>query len=55
MVAEIEPGMVDALGFHETQAEIAEVIVVRRGNRKFQVRHSFPLVEREFQSLNMCS
>ncbi len=55
VVAEIEPGVVDALGFHEAQAEIAEVIVIRGRNRKLQVRHLLPLTGACFQSLSMCS
>jgi hypothetical protein len=37
MVAEIEPGVVDALGGDDTEPEITEVIVISRGDGELQV------------------
>jgi hypothetical protein len=39
-MAEIQPGVVDALGFDKTEPEIAEMIVIGRGDGELQVRHS---------------
>ena len=40
VMAEIEPGVIDAFGFDDAEAEIAEMIVIRGGNTQFQLRHS---------------
>src|SRR5262249_59401162 len=42
VVAEREPGMVDALGRDEAQTEIAEVVVVGGGDGELDARHASP-------------
>jgi len=40
VMAEREPGMVDALGPHQTEPEVAEMVVVGSRNRKLKMRHA---------------
>ena len=43
VVAEREPGVVDALGLDQAEAEVAEMVVVGGGDGELDARHWFPL------------
>src|SRR5436309_2461928 len=41
MVPQIEPGVVDAFRLYDTEAKIAEMVVIRGGDAEFKQRHPF--------------
>jgi len=43
MVSEHKPGVVDALGIDDTEAEVSEMIIVGGSDGEFEARHSSPL------------